>query len=177
MLTLITMLAKAFKRPELARFAAVKHDTIYDVFEKSNDNEARSAAEAAYSAGRLGLAPEDADAIVRLILATEHLGNGTRSLTEDEMLFADIDLDGLSRSYDSVLRGARDIRREFSHIPDDQFAHKLIHFLNMLEARGCIYFSPDYAHLEEHARENMDRLKHDMLRSVVNARPTDKRDI
>jgi predicted metal-dependent HD superfamily phosphohydrolase len=161
-----------FARPDEARFAAVKHDTIYNV-EHSRDNETLSAIDASHTAERLLMHEESRERIVRFVLATEHLGNKTRVLNDEEKLFADLDLDGFSRSFDSVLQNSRQIRREYSHVPDAVFWDGHTQFLGLLEMRGFIYLSPQYRKYETLARENIAEIRRSRD-SIIGARPTDK---
>jgi predicted metal-dependent HD superfamily phosphohydrolase len=173
MLDLIDEHEKKFLRPDLARFAAVKHDGIYNVH-NTCDNETLSAIDAVQTGIVLGMSPHDLKIVVGYIMSTEHLGNKTRPLTEDEKLFADIDLDGFSRSWDTVLGNSRKVRREFAHLSDKEFAEGNITFLSRLEMRGFIYQSPVYKEYETRARDNISNIRREMTSSIVNARPTDK---
>jgi predicted metal-dependent HD superfamily phosphohydrolase len=173
MLDLIDEHEKLFNRPWLARYATVKHDVIYNVH-NTRDNEALSAVDAATSGARLGMEERHQNAVVRLVMATEHLGNKTRPLSDDEKLLADIDLDGFSRSWDTVLGNTRKVRVEFGHVSDPDFAIGQGNFLTYLEMRGFIYQSPVYKEFEQRARDNILKIRQEMKSSIVIARPTNK---
>jgi predicted metal-dependent HD superfamily phosphohydrolase len=172
-LDLIDEHAKKFDRPWLARFAAVKHDVVYNVH-NTRDNEALSAIDAVRTATTLGMNLPDQQKVAGLIMATEHLGNKMRPLSDDEKLFADIDLDGFSRSWDTVLGNTRKVRREFAHLGDDVFWNGQSNFLTQLEMRGFIYQTPTYKEFEQRARDNILHIRQEMKSSILNARPTDK---
>jgi predicted metal-dependent HD superfamily phosphohydrolase len=173
MLDLIDEHEKAFKQPWLVRFAAVKHDVIYNVHH-TRDNETYSALDATGAGIMLGMQERDRTTVAKFIMATEHLGNKTRALSEDEKLFADIDLDGFSRSWDTVLGNSRKVRREFAHLSDKEFADGNSTFLARLEMRGFIYQSPLYKKCETRARDNISNIRREMESSIVIARPTNK---
>ncbi|MFM2374798.1 MAG: hypothetical protein RLZZ234_793 [Candidatus Parcubacteria bacterium] len=173
MLNLINEHVTEFEQPWLVRFAALKHDVIYDVH-NTRDNETHSAIDAATTGARLGMKERHQSAVVRLIMATEHLGNQHRALRHDEKLLADIDLDGFSRSWDTVLGNARRVRAEFAHVSDDDFAKGQNAFLVALQMRGFIYQSDVYKAFEERACENILLIRQELKHSIVVARPTDK---
>ncbi len=161
--------------PDVVEMTLWFHDIYYDTH--GIDNESMSAVIAARECGVLHLTNAQENSVVRGVLATEHPRNRFRALSPDEKLIADIDLYGLSRSWDSVLKRSRAVRREFAYVDDASFAHGNLSFLASFTSDRKVYLSETFAEYEYAARENIIRIRSEMNRSIVTARPDDKDDI
>jgi predicted metal-dependent HD superfamily phosphohydrolase len=172
MLEILLNIKSMVRSPAHMIIAVILHDVIYDP--RSRTNEADSAAFARTMLILMGVPRHSINSIMRLIMATRHRGTKLRS--NDERTIADIDLAGFGKSWDTVLKNSRDVRREFAHVPDDDFAKGHAEFILSLLRRPRIYYTEHFHGLyEERARGNMKMILSEMKRSIVNARPTDKR--
>ena len=137
-------------------YAILFHDAIYDP--KAADNERQSAELL------LSMAPQIASHSLalahRMILATEghRLVEGSQAERQDIGLFLDMDLAilGAEKARFDIYEGQ--IRREYSHVPDDAFRKGRAAVLLGFQARETLYFS-DWGRdrFEDAARANIDR--------------------
>jgi predicted metal-dependent HD superfamily phosphohydrolase len=144
-------------RPGEVEAAFWFHDAIYDV--RRSDNEERSAEWARTAAGEGGVARDVVERIHSLIMITKHTGAPAGA---DEQLVADIDLAILGSNKERFAGYQRQIRAEYAHVPDGQFAQRRRAILQSFLDRPRIY-STAYFHeaLENAARANL-RLAIDM---------------
>ena len=132
-------------------FAIWYHDVIYDP--RSSMNESLSA-NFFHSGIGTRISPELASDIERLILATDH-----RSLlfqAEDESTIIDIDLSILGESEEVYDDYARNIRREYAHVPHAAYEEGRKTVLSGFLAR-TIFTNPPFQTLELVARKNILR--------------------
>ena len=132
-------------------FAIWYHDVIYDP--RSAQNESLSAD---FFRSGIGshISPTLASDIRRLILATDHRRH--LSNTADESLLVDIDLSILGESGDIYDDYSRDIRSEYAHVPDAEYAEGRRTVLSGFLER-TIFTNVPFLTLEDIARENILR--------------------
>jgi predicted metal-dependent HD superfamily phosphohydrolase len=141
------------RRPAEIELALWFHDAIYDVHR--DDNEARSADMASQEVLRAGLPAEVAQRVHALIMATCHdapPGDG------DTALLVDADLSILGAEPARFDESDEQIRREFAHVPEDEFRAGRKRVLSGFLARPRLYSTPKFfAKYEQQARENIKR--------------------
>jgi pantetheine-phosphate adenylyltransferase len=137
--------------PEMVELALWFHDAIYDPLK--TDNEEASAALVSRSFKKEGGLT---DKIKDLIYLTKHAVVPTESDTTDAKYMMDIDLHILGSDTDKFMRYERDIRREYAHVKDEDFAKGRADILERFLARESIYNTPAFRELyEKKARENI----------------------
>lgn len=125
------------------------HDIVYDP--RSRDNEAESARLFEECFGRIIDVQLSVD-VVRLILATDYSLERTGSSDED--LIRDIDLSILAAEPVDYLAYCSAIRREYLHVPENEFVAGRRGILRRFLA-GRIYFTTGFAEFESAARRNI----------------------
>jgi predicted metal-dependent HD superfamily phosphohydrolase len=129
------------------------HDAVYDVHRQ--DNEQRSADWARRAMLESGIAPEAADRVHAMIMATRH---HSRPEDADAQLLVDIDLAILGATPERFAEYERQIRIEYLHVPADVFEAKRREILAGFLARDPLYLTgPMRARFEEGARANLSR--------------------
>jgi len=115
------------------------HDAVYDP--RAGDNESRSADLARKAAAEMGLAPGRAERVASLILVSTH-----RSLADDPdaRLFADIDLSILGRPSAVFAAYERQVRVEYSWVPEPAFRAARSAILKSFLARPTLYGTPHF---------------------------------
>lgn len=129
------------------------HDAIYDVH--AHDNEARSAEWAHDALCSTGVAPEVADRVHSLVMATRHdaLPEG-----RDAELLIDIDLAILGAAPARFDDYERQVQAEYSFVPEDVRRPRRRAILQRFLDRPAIYATPSmHARLEASARRNLAR--------------------
>ena len=96
-----------------------------------------------------------------LILSTRHIDAPQNS---DESSIQDIDLSSMGEDWGSFVRDVDDLRKEYSHLSDEQFSDVTNNFYHMMLNRDKIYTS-DYffEQCEQQARDNIKRYMREML--------------
>lgn len=134
------------------RFAVWFHDAVYDTRGKTNEEE--SAALAARALDELGVPPERAGAVRRLILATKR-HEAVEDLP-DVGLFLDADLSILGAPAETYSAYSDAIRREYSWVPDDAYREGRLKVLTNFLGRARLYFTEPLAErFETRARRNL----------------------
>ena len=142
---------EAVDREKIA-FALWFHDFVYDT--KAKDNEERSAAIACEVASKAGLGRTFVEDVSRLILATKHAA-GPQLL--DEQVVVDIDLSILGKDPVRFDEHERQIREEYSWVPEDQFVVGRLSILKSFADRPRIYSTERmYVKYEGKARRNLE---------------------
>ncbi len=130
------------------------HDAIYDP--KAKDNEARSADYSAASLASLGVPVETIQRVGRLIHATAHFAHNENPPDRDTAIMLDADLAILGSAETRYRRYSVDIRKEYSFVPDAEYAAGRAAVLRAFLTRPRIYLtSPLFAEGEERARTNL----------------------
>jgi predicted metal-dependent HD superfamily phosphohydrolase len=141
------------ERPAEVALALWFHDAIYDVHR--HDNEARSADWARQAARRAGLAPEVAERLHALVMATRH---DAQPVGADARLLVDIDLAILGATPARFAEYERQIRIEYAHVPPAVFEPRRCQILGGFLARDPLYLTaPMRTRLEAAARANLGR--------------------
>ena len=142
------------RRPAEVELAIWFHDAVYDP--TRDDNEARSADWARDSVRAAGCAPEVADRLHGLVMATKtHVVAGE---DPDTRLLLDIDLAILGSATARFDEYEQQVRREYAHVPDDDWRAGRAKVLQSFLARPRIYATDAYRDaLEARARENLAR--------------------
>jgi predicted metal-dependent HD superfamily phosphohydrolase len=141
------------ERPAEVALALWFHDAIYDVHR--HDNEARSADWARQAARRAGLAPEVAERLHALVMATRH---DAQPVGADARLLVDIDLAILGATPARFAEYERQIRIEYAHVPPAVFEPRRRQILGGFLARDPLYLTaPMRTRLEAAARANLGR--------------------
>jgi predicted metal-dependent HD superfamily phosphohydrolase len=115
------------------------HDVVYDPIR--NDNEEQSALFAERWLGELNLTKELIETVQQLIRATAHLDGNQASTLPDVVALLDADLAILGADQKRYFRYAADIRREYSHVPEDQYRQGRSAVLQKFLAHPAIYRS------------------------------------
>jgi predicted metal-dependent HD superfamily phosphohydrolase len=143
-----TCLSELADIPDAIQFAIWYHDAIYDP--QAKDNEERSADLAAQVAG---LSDEFIHSVRRLILSTKHSVQPTQP---DEQILVDIDLAILGQPELAFDEYERQIRFEYSWVPDEMFAKGRCAVLASFLSRPTIYSTDAFrAKYEKRARQNL----------------------
>jgi len=139
-------------RPSEVEIALWFHDAVYDVHR--DDNERRSADWAHRALAAAGVAAEAAARVDALVMATRHAV--ATPAGGDEELLVDIDLAILGADPARFAEYQRQIRREYAHVPDADFAARRRAVVAGFLARDAIYRTPRlHAELEARARQNL----------------------
>lgn len=140
--------AKGFmQQPDFIEMALWFHDAVYDP--KSGENEALSAAMALEALGGTSTAHE----VARLILLTKSHQPGEGP---DDAWIIDIDLSIFAQSPERVMEYERQIREEYSWVPEEVYREKRAEVLRSFLAREPIYRTPRARErFETQAKENL----------------------
>jgi len=130
-------------------FAIWFHDVIYDPREKHNE---RKSADFFLSKFDGYLWNEFSREVERLIIATDPTIKNMG--TNRENLIIDIDLCILGAPPEEYLEYAKNVRKEYDFVPDDEFCKGRIEVLTLLQ-EGGIFSSEHFKHFEQQASENI----------------------
>jgi len=132
------------------------HDAIYDV--RRHDNEAKSADWARAVAIEAGVAGSAADRIHALVMSTAHDAVPSR---QDERILVDVDLSILGAPPQRFDEYERQIREEYSWVPEEPFRAKRREILERFLARPQIFATRTFVErYEALARANLARSVH-----------------
>ncbi len=138
-------------RPVEVALALWFHDAIYDV--KASDNEARSAAWARQALHDAGAPADCVERVHSLVMATRH---DVTPSDPDQQLLVDIDLSILGASPERFAQYEKQVRAEYSFVPDDAFRTGRRAILQSFLARPHIYNTSHFqASHEVQARRNL----------------------
>ena len=141
------------QRPAEVELALWFHGAIYDP--RRTDNELFSANWARSSVLQAGLAPDVADRVHALVIATRHEAVPEDS---DAQLLVDVDLSILGAEPERFDESDRQIREEYAHVPDEEFRQGRGRVLTEFLARPRLYSTEHfYAVLERRAKDNLQR--------------------
>jgi predicted metal-dependent HD superfamily phosphohydrolase len=147
--------------PERVRLAAWMHDAVYDPRALGDANERDSAEFAAGLLTTLGVSPEVAAEVARLVGLTA--GHATGPGDPDGELLCDADLAVLAGDDEQYAAYAAAIRREYAHVSDEDFKAGRAQVLKALLELPTIYrLEPLREAWEARARANLAR---EMLRA------------
>jgi predicted metal-dependent HD superfamily phosphohydrolase len=140
-------------QPDAVEAAIWFHDVVYDP--RRSDNEQRSAELADNALRRLGRSDPFRQNVHDLILATRH--DAWPVTTDDQAMLLDIDLSIFGATPAEFDEYERLIRREYAHVPDDQFRAGRAAILRRFLQRPSIFASEFFRRRYEHvARLNLE---------------------
>ena len=126
------------------------HDIEYDP--KARENELQSA-ERFKNYAQDVMDPQLTQNIYKLIMITMH---NDAPGGVDEKYIVDIDLSSFGLPWDEFVRDSLNVKREFAHLSDQEFARRNMKFLQALQSRPQIFFTDFYKQkYEQTARENI----------------------
>lgn len=136
----------------LLRWALLWHDAIYDP--TRSDNEEASAELARRELLECGVEPSDTEEVARLILLTK--GHQVPESDRLGALVVSIDLSILGSDPERYGHYVEDVRREYSHVPDEMWRTGRAAVLTALMGHGPIFPDPEFEErLGDQARRNM----------------------
>ena len=139
--------------PVAVEMALWYHDAVYDP--RAKDNEEQSAGIAAQAAAAMGLPAAFGARVAGLILVSTHLSPPTDAAPR---LFADIDLSILGQAEDAFDEYERQVRVEYSWVPEPAFRAGRSAILQSLLDRPSIYGTDFFREkYEAAARRNLSR--------------------
>jgi predicted metal-dependent HD superfamily phosphohydrolase len=154
-LTKLDEIRTVAERPAEVEVALWFHDAIY---ERSNQNEAKSADLAAEVARNAGKPPDSIKRVSDLIMATRH---DAPSEGNDAGVLVDVDLSILGDSPDRFDEYERQVREEYSWVPEVLFKRERKKILEDFLARPAIFNTEQFRdRYERQARANLQRSLH-----------------
>jgi predicted metal-dependent HD superfamily phosphohydrolase len=155
-LDVVDRFAELAPHPARVRLAAWMHDAVYDPRALGDANERDSAEFAEGLLATLGVPAETAAEVARLVGLTA--GHATGEDDPDGELLCDADLAVLAGDDEAYAAYAAAIRREYAHVPDEDFAAGRAQVLKALLELPSIYrLEPLRAQWEERARANLQQ--------------------
>ncbi|GAB2595269.1 hypothetical protein Aab01nite_26180 [Paractinoplanes abujensis] len=155
-LDVIDRFAGLAPHPERVRLAAWMHDAVYDPRALGDANERDSAEFAEGLLQTLGVPAETAREVARLVGLTA--GHATGEDDPDGELLCDADLAVLAGDEVAYAEYTAKIRREYAHVPDDDFRAGRAQVLKALLELPSIYrLAPLREQWEARARANLER--------------------
>lgn len=128
------------------------HDCIFDP--KSKENEINSADFTAYELQKMNYSEKDLKIICELILCTiDH-----RPIRDTDLfkLFLDLDLAILGKKENEYYKYSKNIRKEYSHVPDHIYNEKRKNLLNTFLNKDQIFYTTYFQEkYESQARKNI----------------------
>jgi predicted metal-dependent HD superfamily phosphohydrolase len=142
---------RAFPLDDLQTMAVWFHDAIYDPHSRTNEEDSAELAgerllAAGWERGRV-------EVVQRIVLDTKR---HEPSLPESAPVL-DLDLMSLALPWPEFTRNTENIRREYSHVPDAEFAAGRRAFFATMLLRERLFYTPFGQALEATARANLRR--------------------
>ncbi len=126
------------------------HDIEYDPTARDNE---RQSAERFKNYAHGAMRDELAQKIYQLIMITMHSDAPQEA---DQKYMVDIDLSSFGLPWKEFIQDSQNIRREFSHLSDQEFARRNLNFLTSLNDRPFVFFTDFYQQrYEQTARDNI----------------------
>lgn len=145
-------LADLARAPDVVRLAAWFHDAVYDP--RAGDNEERSADLVVSMLAALRVEDEVVSEVARLVRLTA--GHDPADDDPDGAVLCDADLAILASDERRYARYAADVRAEYAHVPDDDFARGRAAVLQQLLGQPSLFRTPTgHAAWEAAARANV----------------------
>jgi predicted metal-dependent HD superfamily phosphohydrolase len=155
-LKVVDLFSDLAPHPERVRLAAWMHDAVYDPRALGDANERDSAEFAAGLLATLGVPDAVTAEVARLVGLTA--GHATDAGDPDGELLCDADLAVLAGDHDAYAAYAAAIRREYAHVPDEDFRAGRARVLTALLELPSIYrLAPLRERWEAPARANLER--------------------
>lgn len=136
------------------------HDIVFDT--KAEDNEKKSAL-LFQKLAEVQLPENIIKKVSELIIATMHTD---KPADKDQAFLVDIDLSSIAGTWEHFTEDNNKLRKEVSHLSEQEYCQNKISFFNMLLQRERIYFT-DYFYetCEFNARQNIEKY---IKRSTLN---------
>ena len=155
-LDVVDRFAELAPHPERVRLAAWMHDAVYDPRALGDANERDSAEFAEGLLATLGVPDATAAEVARLVGLTA--GHATGDDDPDGELLCDADLAVLAGDDEAYAAYTAAIRREYAHVPDEDFKAGRAQVLKALLELPSIYRLPPLREQwESKARANLER--------------------
>ena len=155
-LDVVDRFAELAPHPERVRLAAWMHDAVYDPRALGDANERDSAEFAEGLLSTLGVPAQTSAEVARLVGLTA--GHATGADDPDGELLCDADLAVLAGDDEEYARYTAAVRREYAHVPDEDFRAGRQQVLKALLELPSIYrLAPLREQWEERARANLER--------------------
>jgi len=154
----------ALQRRDLVELAIFFHDVVYDP--KAKDNEEQSARLFERYATEVKLDPESKETVVKWIIDTKTHTTADTQSDSDEDYFLDFDLAILGENEERYNAYARQIRREYSHIPDEAYRTGRAQVLERFLQVPSLFRTAPFKLVEDRARSNV-RKEIEFLRSMA----------
>lgn len=139
------------EQPDEVEMALWFHDAVY--IPQSGNNEEQSATWATEGLLTSGVEADRVRRIASLILDTRH---DRQPETQDCKILLDVDLSILGREPEEFAAYERQIRTEYSWVPEEEYCTKRVAILESFLARPAIYQTEFFrSRLEAQARENL----------------------
>ncbi|AMV29224.1 hypothetical protein VT84_32820 [Gemmata sp. SH-PL17] len=152
MFRVVERLAPTVENPNALQLAIWFHDAVYD--SRAKDNEQRSGELAVDLLGPIGVPASAIERIVRMIWATAHAAEAPGD--HDTRVLLDADLAILGASEERYARYARDIRQEYSWVPEAEYRAGRTAVLERFLAAPRLYHTPImFEEGEQRARSNL----------------------
>jgi predicted metal-dependent HD superfamily phosphohydrolase len=142
----------ALNHKDIVDFSIFYHDIVYVA--GRGDNEYQSALVAEKALQQLGL-QEEGIAQVRIFIQATSNHSHLPNADEDLKLFIDFDLSILAAEREVYKNYVLNIRREYGHIPSEQFALGRKGFIQHLLRQAHIFHTALFREREDQARKNM----------------------
>lgn len=139
-------------RPD-QELALLFHDAVYDARGAPGASEERSAELLLEQLPRAGVPSPTCESAAGAIRSTAR--HAASDVPSEHALVLDLDLAGLASEEDSFRRQSDALQAEQPHLSPDDYRRNARALLESLLARPRIYRSPELAHLEPAARENV----------------------
>jgi predicted metal-dependent HD superfamily phosphohydrolase len=154
MLKILGKLGSGNRSLPILQLAVWFHDAVYDP--KAQDNEEASARMAEAELATLELSPSDISRIRDLILATRH--TPLAAISEEAALLLDADLAILGAEEKRYKRYSEAIRKEYAHVPEQEYVVGRMKVLESFLNRPSIYQTRLMKlEGEERARQNLQQ--------------------
>lgn len=148
--------------PDAVELAIWYHDIVYQPTKP--DNEIMSAEAFMHFAGMAHVSDDVSHLVFRTILASTHMKEDFFD-DPDCKLMLDLDLISLSFPWEEFVRANEQIRKEYSHVPENDYCvRKVLFFQSLLDRKQLYYTDVIRANHEEVARHNIQAAI-EMLRS------------
>jgi predicted metal-dependent HD superfamily phosphohydrolase len=152
LLQLYIRFENVLSKPDVVLFSIFYHDVVY--VPGKADNEHQSALLAGRALKQLGVPAEIIAEVQQYIEATSsHRLSPTAD--EDLKLFIDFDLSILAAAKEAYRAYLLQVRKEYSHLSDGQFAQGRSVFLQRMLRQEHIFYTESFCFKEEEARKNM----------------------
>lgn len=163
LLTLYDEYKTKLDKKSVVVFSIFYHDAVY--VPGRSDNEHKSAGMAEEKLKKLYAADDVIANVVAFILATKN-HHAVTARDNDRKYFLDFDLSILAADKEAYAVYVKNIRKEYSFLPAEQFAAGRKAFVQNALRLPHLFFTPDFRRQEEAARQNLQRELTEYLRHI-----------